>query len=100
MRYFFLIAAIFCFVPALPVTSGAEVRLFTGNLEVVTTSGKACGDYKGIHQISLVIGGEEGNDAVFGYVGGDTVTVGQLRGSTPGTLSLRYPYPDAERDAG
>lgn len=101
MRIFFLTSTLFCLLLALPLVSDAGVRLFTGNLEVVTTSGKACGGAKGtIHHISLVVGGEDGDDSVFGYVGGDTVTVGQLRGTSPGTLALRYPYPDAGRAEG
>ena len=100
MRYFLLVVTIACFLPSLPSVAGAEVRLFSGNLEVVTTSGKACAGQKGSHQVSLVIGGEEGLESVFGYVGGETITVGQLRGALSGTLALRYPYPDAERAEG
>lgn len=100
MRNFLPISTIFFFSLLLPAIAGAEVRHFAGNLEVVTTSGKACAGLKGTHQVSLVIGGEDGLESVFGYVGGETVTVGQLRGADPGTLTVRYPYPDAERADG
>lgn len=100
MRIFLLVSTLLGFVFSLPHSAGAAVQLFTGNLEVVTTSGKACAGRKGNHTISLVIGSDDSNETVFGYVGGETVTVGQLRGSTSGTLSLRYPYPDAERAEG
>lgn len=100
MRFFSLLTAILYVALFMPVAADADVRLYTGNLEVVTTSGKACAGRKGNHTISLVIGSDDAQDSVFGYVGGETVTVGQLRGSTPGLLSLRYPYPDAERADG
>jgi tetratricopeptide (TPR) repeat protein len=69
-------------------------------MEVVKTSGKACGERKGNHPVSLIIGGDDSLDTVFGYIGGDTVTVGQLHGSSLDALTLRYPYPDAERATG
>ena len=100
MRIIMLIASVFCIALFLPQTADADVRLFTGTLEVVTTSGKACAGRKVNHQISLVFGSENSHDAIFGYVGGDAVTVGQLSGSSLGALALRYPYPDAERAEG
>ena len=100
MRFFLMISTVFCIALFLPQAADAEVQLFTGTLEVVTTSGKACAGRKANYQISLVFGSADSNDAVFGYVGGDAVTVGQLRGPSPGALALRYPYPDAERAEG
>lgn len=100
MRIILLISTIFCFALILASAAGADVRLYTGPLEVVTTSGKGCAGRKGNHQISLVIGSDDAHEFVFGYVGGDTVTVGQLRGPSLGALSLRYPYPDAGRAEG
>jgi tetratricopeptide (TPR) repeat protein len=100
MRNLLLFTLVFCFVLTLPLAAVAEVRLFTGNLEVITTSGKVCAGRKGTHLISLVIGGDDTQDAVFGYVGGDTVTVGQLRGTSSSSLTLRYPFPDADRAEG
>jgi len=100
MRFNFLIALVVSFALFLPSPVRAGVRLFTGNLEVVTSSGKACAGRKGNHQVSLVIGGDDAQDPVSGYIGGDTVSVGQLRGISPDTLALRYPYPDAGRAEG
>lgn len=100
MRFIFLIATTLCIALFLSHAAEADVRLFSGNLEVVTTSGKACAGRKGNHSILLVIGSDDAPESVFGYVGGDTVIVGQLRGLSSGTLSLRYPYPDAERAEG
>lgn len=100
MRFFSLIPAAFCLALFLPPAAGADVRLYTGDLEVVTTSGKGCIDRKGSHKISLVIGCGDADESFLGYIGGDTVTVGQLRGPSLGALSLRYPYPDAERAEG
>ncbi len=100
MRFYFLISAAFCVSLFLPPAAGADVRLFTGTMEVVTTSGKACAGRKGNHSISLVFGSDDAQNPVFGYAGGDTVTVGQLRGPSLGALNLRYPYPDSERAEG
>ena len=100
MRIYLLISTAFCCALFLPLAADADVRLFTGTLEVVTTSGKACAGRKGSHTISLVIGSDDAQNSVFGYVGGDTVMIGQLRGPSLGALSLRYPYPDVERAEG
>lgn len=100
MRFFSLISAVFCFALLLPPSAGADVRLFTGSLEVVSASGKSCAGRKGNYQISLVIGGGDADESVLGYFGGDSVTVGLLRGPSIGALSLRYPYPDRERAEG
>lgn len=100
MRILLLISAVFCASLFLPHAVKADVRLFTGNLEVVTSSGKACAGRKGNHPVSLVIGSDDVNDTIFGYVGGDSVTVGQLRGSSLGALTVRYPFPDPERADG
>lgn len=100
MRIILLVAIVFCFALFLPYAADAEVRLFTGTLEVVTTSGKACAGRKENHQISLVFGSEDAHGAVFGYFGGDAVTIGELRGPSLGALSLRYPFPDDERAEG
>ena len=100
MRILLLVSAVFCFTLLLSQAADADVHLFTGTLEVVTTSGKACAGRNGIHQISLVIGSDDAHDSIFGYFGGDTVTAGQLHGPALGKLSLRYPYPDVERAEG
>jgi len=100
MRFLSLISSVFCFYLFLPTAAGADVRLFTGTLEVVSTSGKGCVGRKGSYQISLVIGSGDVDESVLGFVGGDAVTVGQLRGPSIGALSLRYPYPDPERAEG
>ncbi len=100
MRIVLQISTVICFALSLPFSASADVRLFTGSLEVVTTSGKACVERKGNHTISLVIGSDDSSDTIFGFVGGDTVAVGQLRGSSLDSLALRYPYPDAERAEG
>jgi tetratricopeptide (TPR) repeat protein len=100
MRYFLLITAAFSVALFLAPAAGADVRLFTGTLEVVTASGKGCAGRKGNYPISLVIGSGDADESILGYVGGEKVTVGQLRGPSLGALSLRYPYPDPERAEG
>lgn len=100
MRFFSLISAVFCIFLFLPPAAAAGVRLFTGTLEVVTASGSGCDGRKGSYQLSLVIGSDDADESILGYVGGDMVSVGQLRGPSLGALSLRYPYPDVERAEG
>lgn len=100
MRFSILFTTVFCFALLLPHAAEADVRLYTGNLEVVKTSGKACAGRKGNHTISLVIGSDDSANVISGYMGGDSVMVGQLSGSSLGLLSVRYPYPDAERAEG
>lgn len=100
MRVSLIVSTVLWVLLSQPLAVFAGVRLFSGNLEVITTSGKACGGSKGNHTIYLVIGSAEEGDAIFGYVGSETVTVGQLRGLSPGIMALRYPYPDAERAEG
>lgn len=104
MRNYFIVSVL-CLALFQSNTLSAAVRLYEGTLEVVKTSGKACSDLKGNHKVSIVVGTgypAEYQDSIFGYIGGDTVTVGQLR-SQPhdlSTLALRYPYPDSERAEG
>lgn len=100
MRIFFLISTVFCLLLLNSHAASADIRLYTGTLEVVTTSGKACAGRKGNHQISLVFGNDENQRDYFGYIGGDTVTVGQLNGSSLDALALRYSFADAERAEG
>lgn len=78
----------------------ADVQMFAGKLDVVKSSGKACAGRAATYEIFLVLGIDNIQDEVFGYVGGDSVTVGQLRGYLHEALRLRYPYPDAERAEG
>ncbi|MDD2855509.1 MAG: tetratricopeptide repeat protein [Desulfuromonadaceae bacterium] len=68
---------------------------------MVKTSGGACSDQKNVYEIFLIIGDDGVDTPFFGYLGGNTVTVAQLKGSAlDGTLTLRYPYSDPERAEG
>ena len=83
------------FVSALlPVSARADLRLYVGNLDVVTTSGKACGGMRGRHPVSLVISIDYELNTFSGIFGGDSVAVGRLSGSSLEHLALRYPYSD------
>lgn len=81
-------------VSLLPLPAWAELRLYSGNLEVVKTSGKACAGVRGQHRITLVISQDDQLGTFSGIMGGDDVVVGRLSGSSMDNLSLRYPYSD------
>lgn len=97
---FYLLPSIILFILLCPFTAYSEVLLFQGSLDVITTSGKACASMKGNHSISMVISIDYSTGEIFGYEGGNSVTVGMLKGTSLQKLSLRYPYPDAERAEG
>lgn len=92
--FYIYIVSILVFSLLLPVSVRADLRLYVGNLDVVTTSGKACEGLRGRHQISLVISSDYEQNVFSGILGGDSVAVGRLSGSALQHLELRYPYPE------
>lgn len=103
MRLSFFSITLVCMLLIQAHSAAAEVRLFTGTLEVITTSGKSCGGRKGRLPVTLVVGiddSQSSGDTILGYIGGDAVTVAKVFGKEFVKLQLRYPYPDAERAEG
>ena len=92
--YQFILPAFIIAVLLLPTAARADLRLYVGNLVVVSTSGKACEGVRGQHQVSLVLSVDDEQSAFTGLVGGDSVTVGRLSGSSLEQLAVRYPYSD------
>lgn len=88
------------FFGLLPVTSFATIELYTGTIQIVSVSGKACGGMKGTHAVSLFLRQDEGSSAVSGFFGGETVTTGKFSGTELSQLDVRYPYHDDARAAG
>lgn len=81
-------------ISLLPLSARAELRLYSGNLEVVKTSGKACAGVRGQHRIDLVISQDDQQGTFSGIMGGEDVIVGRLSGTFMENLALRYPYSD------
>lgn len=105
MRFSFILPFIAILLFFQPDKTIAAVRLYTGTLDVVATSGKACADIKRSHQIAIVFGGDdlsEKQNTVFGYIGGKSLTAGQLRDrpNDINSFDLKYPYPDPARAEG
>lgn len=79
----------------IPAPVLADLRLYIGHLDVVTTSGKACEGMRGRHQIYMVLNVDEDERSYSGLLGGDIIAVGRLAGASPEHLSLRYPFSEA-----
>lgn len=92
--FYIYIVSILAFSLLLPFSARADLRLYVGNLDVVTTSGKACEGLRGRHQVSLVISSDYEQNVFSGILGGDSVAVGRLSGFALQHLELRYPYPE------
>lgn len=95
MRLFtYIFSAFIISALLLPAAAKADLRLYFGNLTVVTTSGKACDGVRGQHQIALVLSVDDEQKTFTGLIGGDNVAVGRLSGSSLEHLAIRYPYSD------
>lgn len=88
------------FCALLPGISSAGVELYTGSMEVVSVSGKACAGLTGTHTVSLILGQDDDGSAVSGYFGGQGITTGRFLGSDRSRLDVRYPYQDEFKAAG
>ncbi len=77
-----------------PALAWADLRLYVGTLEVVTSSGKACGGLRGRHEVSVVLGSDNENNAYSGILGGEDVSIGRFSGTSLDRLALRYPFAD------
>lgn len=93
--YPLIISVSMLLVSLMPAYARADLRLYVGYLDVVTTSGKACEGMRGRHQISMVLNVDEEERSYSGLLGGDSVAVGRLAGASTGNLSLRYPFSEA-----
>lgn len=87
---------LFCLSTVLlaPTLARADLRLYVGTLEVVTSSGKACGTLRGRHQVSVVLGSDNENNTYSGILGGEDVSIGRFSGTSLDRLALRYPFAD------
>ena len=95
-----------CLFMILPVltwanTAPSAVQLYSGQMEILVTSGNSCGGLTGNHDMSLVVVEEAGGSgALHGYFAGDGITIGTFSGSDPSHLAVRYPFFDDVRATG
>jgi tetratricopeptide (TPR) repeat protein len=85
---------------SVPCTGLASVERYTGTMEVVSASGKACGGAIGPHPVELLLRRDDASSAISGYFEGQELTTGRFAGSDPSMLPVRYPYQDEFRAAG
>lgn len=78
----------------------ADVRLYSGTLEVVLSSGKSCETFRGRHQVYLILSADEDNNSVSGYFGGKNITTGSFVGPSMNNLDVSYPFYDRQRAEG
>lgn len=100
MQLFPFIIFISLFCSLLPGVSSAGVELYTGTMDVVSASGRACAGLTGPHVVSLILRQDENGSAVSGYFGGQGITTGKFSGSDHSRLEVRYPDHDEFKAAG
>lgn len=91
----FLVSVPLFVILIFPCHAKADLRLYVGNLEVVSTSGKACKEARGHHRVSLVLGSDDELRNFKGILGGDNISVGRFSGSSLENLAVTYPYSDS-----
>jgi thioredoxin-like negative regulator of GroEL len=88
-------------VSAIPASAHADVRFFTGHMDIVVTSGRSCEGLSGLHDVSLALAtdGRDGS-TLHGYFRGSGITIGRFSGNDPARLDVRYPFHDEPRASG
>lgn len=89
------------FVLSVAHTAQSAALLYTGRMEILITSGKACEGLAGTHDVSMAIRDDAGGSGVLaGYFTGGGITIGQFSGKDAGRLDVRYPFHDELRATG
>ena len=83
---------------ALPQSGFAQFRYYTGTMEIVVSSGKACKDLKDRHAVEMVINDSQAE--ISGYFSGEDLTIGHFAGANRARLAVTYPYQDEIRASG
>lgn len=79
----------------------AATQLYTGRMEILVTSGKACEGLARTHDVSLALKVDEhGSTAQSGYFAGGGITIGKFSGKDLSRLDVRYPFHDEQRATG
>ncbi len=85
----------------LPAVGNADVHLYTGTMQVIAVSGKACqGQLGSSHDVTLMLSQEPGSDVISGIFEGEGIIVGKFSGSNAARLDVRYPYQDEFKAGG
>lgn len=100
MQPFPIILFVLLFCTFLPGVSSAGMELYTGTMDVVSVSGKACAGITGSQTVSLILIRNEDGAVVSGYFGGQGFTTGKFTGSNSSRLEVRYPYHDEFKATG
>lgn len=86
---------------SLASSAHSAVQLYSGRMEILATSGKACEGLAKTYDVSLAIKEDEGKgEALYGYFVGGGITIGRFSGNDPAHLTVRYPYQDEQRATG
>ena len=93
-----VIVTLFCVLQ--PAVSSAGVELYTGAMDVVNVSGKACAGLTGRQAVTLILRQEQEGAAVSGYFGGQGIATGRFSGNDLSRLEVRYPYHDQIKAGG
>lgn len=80
----------------LPVSALADLKLYTGKIDVVKTSGKSCGSIPVNERFLLVLASDDQQGGFSGIFGSDNLTVGRLSGIDLKQLAVSYPYTDSD----
>lgn len=91
-------AALLCLL--MPVIAGAEVLQYTGTMQVVTVSGKACQGQIGTRNVELIISHDRDSNVINGYFEGFGIATGKFSGNDLSRLDVRYPNYDEPPAAG
>lgn len=100
MRYLFVTISIVGAFLCYSRMASAEMRLYRGDLEILSTSGNGCIGLRGKQDIALIFAVDEENDIVSGYFGGNSVTTGRFGGNRAAMMSVSYPFQDPQRAEG
>jgi tetratricopeptide (TPR) repeat protein len=94
-----LLPLLFCLFSSLP--AHAAVQLYTGQMDILVTSGKSCDGVAGKHDVTMVVTVADGEiSPLEGYFTGEGISLGHFSGTDPAHLDVRYPFHDEQRAAG
>src|SRR6185369_12582715 len=82
------------------VTSFASMELYSGNMLIVNSSGKACAELKKELSVDMVLSREDGSHGISGFFEGDGIATGRFSGKEGERIVVYYPYQDEVRSSG
>ncbi len=81
-------------------TSFAATELYSGNMLIINSSGKACAEFKGEHTVDMVIRRDDGSHGVNGFFEGEGIATGRFSGNKGERIAVYYPYQEEVRSSG